>query len=93
MPRTVMTIAEATAFLEEVFPAVRGKFELLDLPPMGARVRMKVGPQNIRPGGTVSGPAMFWSVDCAFYIALLGMIGKVPLVAIASAISSHCSGE
>ena len=79
MPATVMTIEEAMDFLDEIFPAVRGKFELLELPPMGSKVRLKVGPEHLRPGGTVSGPAMFELADCAFYVATLAMIGKEPL--------------
>ena len=79
MPTTVMTIDEAMGFLDEVFPAVRGRFELLELPPMGAKVRLKVGPEHLRPGGTVSGPAMFELADCAFYLACFGMIGREAL--------------
>ena len=75
----VLSAEEATAYVNDVFDAVRGKFETLELGPMTARVRRKVDAGDIRPGGTVSGPSMFGAVDCAFYIALLGMIGKVPL--------------
>ena len=32
--------------------------------------------EDLRPGGTVSGPTMFTVADCAFYAALLGMIGR-----------------
>lgn len=73
------TGAEAFAYLEEVFPAVRGRFEILELSPMRARVRRRVGEADIRPGGTVSGPAMFETVDCGFYIAVMGMIGREAL--------------
>lgn len=75
----IMTATEANVYLDEVFPAVRGKYEILEISSMFARVRMKVGEGDIRPGGTVSGPSMFGAVDCSFYIALMGMIGKVPL--------------
>ena len=75
----VLTAAEATAYIDEVFAAAAGKFEVLEIGPMTAKVRCRIGEEDIRPGGTVSGPAMFWAVDCAFYIALLAMIGKVPL--------------
>lgn len=70
---------EAFAYLEEVFPAVRGRFEIIELAPMRARVRRRVGEADIRPGGTVSGPAMFDAADCGFYIAALGMIGREAL--------------
>lgn len=85
MPTTVMTIDEAMEFLTEVFPQVSGRFELLDLPAMGAKVRLKVGPQQLRPGGTVSGPAMFELADCAFYLACFGMIGREALTVTSNA--------
>lgn len=77
--RPVMTAAECEAFIEEVFAAVKGRFKVLEIEPFGARVRMRIGPENIRPGGTVSGPSMFNLADCAFYIAVLAMIGRVEL--------------
>ncbi|MEX2520451.1 MAG: PaaI family thioesterase [Paracoccaceae bacterium] len=70
---------EVFAYLEEVFPAVHGKFAIDDLSPMRVRMRREVGPADIRPGGTVSGPAMFEAVDCGFYVILLAMIGREAL--------------
>ncbi|MEP1265743.1 MAG: PaaI family thioesterase, partial [Marinobacter sp.] len=35
--------------------------------------------EHLRPGGTVSGPAMMALADVALYAALLGKIGLVPL--------------
>ncbi|MEM7525752.1 MAG: PaaI family thioesterase [Pseudomonadota bacterium] len=70
---------ECAAYIEEVFPAVRGRFDVLEVTPMRALVRRKVGVEDIRPGGTVSGPAMFEAVDCAFYAAVLAMIGRQAL--------------
>ena len=75
----VMNAAEATAFIDEVFAAAAGKFDVLDIGSMTARVRCRIDESDIRPGGTVSVPSMVWAGDCAFYLALLGMIGKVPL--------------
>jgi len=49
---------------------------------VGARssvVRLKVGIDELRPGGTVSGPVMMTVADVALYVALLGEIGIVPL--------------
>lgn len=75
----VMTEAEVNAYIDEVFPAVRGKFELLEMKGMTARVLMKVDEGDIRPGGTISGPSMFGLVDCGFYMALLSFIGRQAL--------------
>ncbi|MEM1315279.1 MAG: PaaI family thioesterase [Pseudomonadota bacterium] len=72
--------AEALAgFLDEVFPQVRGRFVIEEVRPMELRMRMKVGEADLRPGGTVSGPAMFTLADCAFYAATLAMIGREAL--------------
>ena len=73
------TIPEMHAFLEDVFPQLGHRFEVLELVPHGARVRMQMGEADLRPGGTVSGPAIFTLADCAFYIATLGMIGREAL--------------
>lgn len=40
---------------------------------------MKVAPQHLRPGGTVSGPTMFALADYAAYLIILAHIGEVSL--------------
>lgn len=75
----VMTPDEAFVFLESVFHQVRGKFEIEEISSMRARMRMKIGDAELRPGGTVSGPSMFELADCCFYVAIMGMIGKEAL--------------
>jgi uncharacterized protein (TIGR00369 family) len=76
---TKLSAAELAAFLDEVFPQVEGRFVIEDARPMSARVRMPVTEADLRPGGTVSGPAMFTLADCAFYVAVLAMIGREAL--------------
>lgn len=44
-----------------------------------ATVRHQVGTDELRPGGTVSGPVLMAVADVALYVALLGEIGIVPL--------------
>jgi uncharacterized protein (TIGR00369 family) len=73
------TIPQMHAFLAEVFPQLGPRFEVRELAPMRARVRMEAGEGDLRPGGTVSGPALFALADCAFYIATLNMIGREAL--------------
>lgn len=75
-----MSTAELEAFLDREFPQMRPmrlRIEHWD----GAMLRlaMPIGEQNLRPGGTVSGPAMMTLVDCAAYLLLLGLIGPVAL--------------
>ena len=42
-------------------------------------IRHKIGENNLRPGGTVSGPTMMSLADCAIYVAILREIGLVAL--------------
>ena len=74
-----LTVAELTAFLDEVFPQVKGQMVIESVGPMTARVRMPVDDRHLRPGGTVSGPSMFTLADCAYYVATLAMIGREAL--------------
>lgn len=73
------TIAELQEYLAQIFPQLAGRFRIEELRPLFVRVRMTATEADLRPGGTVSGPAMFALVDCTFYMALLGMIGREAL--------------
>ena len=53
---------------------------------MRIRVRMLITNAELRPGGTVSGPAMFTLADCAFYMATMAMIGPKALT-----VTTNCS--
>lgn len=75
----VLTPAELMEFLDEVFPQIRGEMVVEAVGPMTARMRLDVAERHLRPGGTVSGPTMFMLADCAFYAAVLAMIGREPL--------------
>jgi len=72
----VLTAAEVAAFLHEVFPQMAGEFQIRSVDPMQARVEQIVAERHLRPGGTVSGPTIFALADCAFYVAVLAMIGR-----------------
>lgn len=75
----VLTAEEVQTFFDEVFPQQRGTLVVTAVGSMGATARMKISDDHLRPGGTVSGPAMFTVADCAFYMAVLGMIGRQAL--------------
>ncbi len=45
----------------------------------GCRVRMHFHAGVLRPGGTISGPAMFAVTDLALYVAVLSAVGPVGL--------------
>ena len=67
--------------LREEFPQSfgSGAMRIEDAVPMRARVRLVYDERYLRPGGTISGPAMFELADCALYVAVLATIGWVPL--------------
>lgn len=71
----LMTEADLSDFLEREFPQVAGQFEVRALAPMRVTLAMRVAEMHLRPGGTVSGPAMFALADVASYLAILAMIG------------------
>src|SRR5690606_24579299 len=63
-----LTAAEVMALVDEHFPQVHegnGRVTLEYLGPMTAHVRMAHDPRIVRPGGTISGPAMFKVADFA----------------------------
>jgi len=80
------TVKELSDFLETEFPQVGGQFTIEALGEMMATVRLNVGEQHLRPGGTVSGPSIFALADVAIYIAVLAMIGREAL-----AVTTNCS--
>lgn len=81
-----MSVEELNAFLVRVFDQVAKDFTVEEIGDMRARLRLNVGHHHLRPGGTVSGPAMFGLVDVAIYVAVLGMIGPKAL-----AVTTNCS--
>lgn len=75
----MMQADEIATYLDEVFPQVRGDFVIEDVSDCAVRVRMPVAERHLRPGGTVSGPAMFALADVSVYIAVLAMKGREAL--------------
>lgn len=82
----VLNADEVMGYLDEVFPQVRGSYAIDRLEDGQGQVRLKVSEDHLRPGGTVSGPAMFGLADCAVYALLLGMVGRKAL-----AVTTNCS--
>jgi uncharacterized protein (TIGR00369 family) len=71
------TKEEVAAFIAAEFP--QNKCILREVGDGGATVSYEVGPDDLRPGGTVSGPVLMMVADVALYVAILGEIGIVPL--------------
>ena len=77
-----MTRDELAAFLDREFPQIHmgGQTYFVDeVGPLSARMRMTYHERHIRPGGTISGPAMMALADLALYVAILAHIGPVAL--------------
>lgn len=74
-----MNAEEIATYLDEVFPQVRGDFMIEEVADRAVRVRMPVAERHLRPGGTVSGPAMFALADVSVYIAVIAMLGREAL--------------
>ena len=74
-----LSAAEVNAFLAQVFPqiAIGSAYKVEETRHGFARMRMVYGDHLLRPGGTISGPAMFSLADVAMYAAVLASIGPV----------------
>jgi uncharacterized protein (TIGR00369 family) len=66
-------------FLTVEFPQVAQMFAIDALAPMAVTMRLLHDNRHLRPGGTVSGPAMFALADVAVYLAIMAMIGPKAL--------------
>jgi acyl-coenzyme A thioesterase PaaI-like protein len=71
------TKAEIVDFLVHEFP--QSKCIVEEVGDRSATVSHPIGPAQLRPGDTVSGPLLMAVADVALYVAILGTIGLVPL--------------
>ena len=77
-----MTAEEVSAFLDHCFPQMHADgrlYRLLSVAPGEAVLRFAPNERHLRPGATVSGPALFALADYASYAAVLAHIGPVAL--------------
>jgi uncharacterized protein (TIGR00369 family) len=78
MPK--MNVEELEAFYASLFPQMdRHRFKIEEVKKGSARIRLPYHDLYLRPGGTISGPALMTLADSAMYTLLLAMIGPVPL--------------
>ena len=71
------TKEEISAFIEAEFPQTKCKVHAVG--DRGSTIVHEIGLNELRPGGTVSGPVLMSIADVALYVAILGEIGIVPL--------------
>lgn len=82
MLEPVLSCSEITAYLDKEFPQIHlnGRVYFVDdIGPGEARLRLEANEAHLRPGGTVSGPAMMALADLGAYAVILGHIGPVGL--------------
>ncbi len=81
-PSPVMTVEELEGFMDKAFPQMHegGRLNVIEaVGPSTARLRLRYADRNLRPGGTISGPAMMALADYAMYAVVLAHIGPVAL--------------
>jgi uncharacterized protein (TIGR00369 family) len=80
-----MDKAALIAFLSSDFAEVADDFVVERAEEDGLDLRLPVSARHLRPGGTVSGPAIFRLADVAVYLAILSRIGPKALTVTTSA--------
>lgn len=78
-PKLVMQIEELSQFLKCEFPQLNDEFEIVQIGNGYCILQFEADEKHLRPGGTVSGPALFALADVAAYVAILAHIGPVAL--------------
>jgi acyl-coenzyme A thioesterase PaaI-like protein len=73
----VTTKEQITEFFATHFP--QSRCVVVAVGQDAATVRHAIGPDELRPGGTVAGTVLMAVADVALYVAILGRIGIVPL--------------
>lgn len=74
-----MDAAQLNAFLAREFPQISDDHRVERCDAAGLLARLRIGDAHLRPGGTISGPAIFALADVAIYCAILARIGPVAL--------------
>ena len=84
LPPPVMTPDDLNEFLAGAFPNSPRSHRVTEVTDTGVVLRLPIGPEHERPGGTVSGPTMMGLVDGAAWLATLSRIGPVALAVTSS---------
>jgi uncharacterized protein (TIGR00369 family) len=54
-------------------------FDVVALARGAAHVRTRAHERDLRPGGSVAGPTLFWLADLTVYAAVMTAVGPLPL--------------
>ena len=74
-----MDCVTLNGFLDRVFPQISDQVRVESVDAQMLVARLRVDDRHLRPGGTVSGPAMFALAEVTIYLAILARIGEVAL--------------
>ncbi len=80
-----LDIARIEALIDDRFPQIHSGGRIFNIEEIGernARVRMRHHERMLRPGGTVSGPAMFTLADFSVYVAIIATLGEAGIDAV-----------
>ena len=80
-----LDIARIEALLDDRFPQIHSGGRIFSIEEIGernARVRMRHHERMLRPGGTVSGSAMFGLADFSVYVAIIATLGEAGIDAV-----------
>ena len=80
-----LDIARIEALLDDRFPQIHSGGRIFSIEEIGernARVRMRHNERMLRPGGTVSGSAMFGLADFSVYVAIIATLGEAGIDAV-----------
>jgi uncharacterized protein (TIGR00369 family) len=81
-----MTKNELQTFFAKSFPQISSSYCIERVTSQEVIMRLKVEHDHLRPGGTVSGPAMFTLADASMYATILSKVGPKAL-----AVTTNCS--
>jgi uncharacterized protein (TIGR00369 family) len=80
-----LDIARVEALIDERFPQIHSGGRVFSIEAVGERsacVRMHHHERMLRPGGTVSGVAMFSLADFSVYVAIIATLGEAGIAAV-----------
>ncbi|MGE0765941.1 MAG: PaaI family thioesterase [Hyphomicrobiaceae bacterium] len=89
-PQAPLSTEAVSRIIAETFPEIHAAGRQITIESVGARearVRLGFDPLHLRPGGTVSGPAMFTLADFTIYVALIATLGEAGITAVTSNLS------
>jgi uncharacterized protein (TIGR00369 family) len=86
---TPLDAERVEALMAVRFPQIQsgGRFVIEEVGSRSARVRLKADLRNTRPGGTISGPAIFTLADYSIYVAIVGTLGEVGFEAVTASLT------